>query len=274
MFTFAWRHDPRKDEAWAARERARLGPVAFAREHELDYGAALEDVCIPYAWVEAGRELHRRLAGRVGVGRSRAGLDVGAGRAESVLVLRDGPLVHPPEVGLDPDSLDLAWWALGRCGQRGARELLYDSVGVGHGLGAAFARAGMADLEARAVNAGEPASGAVWPDGRTSREKFANLRAELWWKAREALGRSRELLRHLRGEPEGVAHPLGEVLLLPEDEALARQLASLRWFRTETGKVLIEDKERLRRRGVRSPDRADALVLTFHEPPAPVFFVA
>jgi hypothetical protein len=38
--------------------------------------------------------------------------------------------------------------------------------------------------------------------------------------------------------------------------------------------VLIEDKERLRRRGVKSPDRADALVLTFHEPPAPVFFIA
>ena len=70
-----------------------------------------------------------------------------------------------------------------------------------------------------------------------------------------------------------MAHPLEEVLLLPEDEALARQLASPRWFRTETGRVLIEDKERLRRRGVRSPDRADALVLTFHEPPS-VFFVA
>ena len=128
--------------------------------------------------------------------------------------------------------------------------------------------------EARPGGVGhEPASAAEWPDGRTSREKFANLRAELW-KAREALGRSRELLRHPKGEPEGVAHPLGDVLLLPEDEALARQLASQRWFRSETGKVLIEDKERLRRRGVRSPDRADALVLTFHEPPAPVFFVA
>ena len=100
--------------------------------------------------------------------------------------------------------------------------------------------------EARPGGVGhEPASGAVWPDGRTSQEKFANLRAELWWKAREALGRSRELLRHLRGEPEGVAHPLEAVLLLPEDEALARQLASPRWFRTEAGKVLIEDKERL-----------------------------
>src|SRR3954452_20103267 len=72
----------------------------------------------------------------------------------------------------------------------------------------------------------------------------------------------------------GLAHPLEAVLLLPGDEALARQLASPRWFRTETGKVPIEDKERLRRRGVKSPDRADALVLTFHEPPAPVYFVA
>src|SRR5438309_1446022 len=68
--------------------------------------------------------------------------------------------------------------------------------------------------EARPGGVGhEPASGAEWPDGRTSRAKFAILRAELWWKAREALGRSRELLRHLRGEPEGVAHPLGEVLI-------------------------------------------------------------
>src|SRR3954470_23438205 len=75
----------------------------------------------------------------------------------------------------------------------------------------------------------EPASGAEWPDGRTSRAKFANLWAELWWKAREALGRLRDLLRHLWDEPEGVAHPLEEVLL-PKGEALARQLASPRWF--------------------------------------------
>src|SRR3954470_5099402 len=70
----------------------------------------------------------------------------------------------------------------------------------------------------------EPASGAEWPDGRTSRAKFAILSAELWWKAREALGRSRELLRHLRGESGGVVHPLGEVLI-EDKERRRRRLA-------------------------------------------------
>src|SRR3954452_14495615 len=99
-----------------------------------------------------------------------------------------------------------------------------------------------------------PPGGAArrWNAGRLEVGKPGRIESE------SALGRSRELLRHLRGEAEGVAHPLEAVLLLPEDEALARQLASPRWFRTETGKVLIEDKER-RRRGVRSQGRADAL---------------
>ncbi|MCZ7607566.1 MAG: hypothetical protein M5U25_16165 [Planctomycetota bacterium] len=45
--------------------------------------------------------------------------------------------------------------------------------------------------------------------------------------------------------------------------ALCMQLSQVRWHRTPAGKIQIETKEQLQKRGVKSPDHADALVLAF-----------
>ena len=41
------------------------------------------------------------------------------------------------------------------------------------------------------------------------------------------------------------------------------QLASLRYQHNARGQVVIESKEKARKRGVRSPDRAEAMMLAF-----------
>lgn len=58
-------------------------------------------------------------------------------------------------------------------------------------------------------------------------------------------------------------HPLGELFSLPVSNALCMQLSQVRWHRTPAGKIQIETKEQLQKRGVKSPDHADALVLAF-----------
>jgi hypothetical protein len=40
------------------------------------------------------------------------------------------------------------------------------------------------DFTANAVNVGDQPTDSRWPDGKTSKERFRNLRAELWWKQR------------------------------------------------------------------------------------------
>ena len=81
---------------------------------------------------------------------------------------------------------------------------------------------------------------------QTDRSKqfgFANMRAELYWKMREAL------------EPGK-----GDDLALPDDRQLLADLCAPRYSVTARG-IMIEGKEDIRRRLGRSPDCGDAAVL-------------
>ena len=75
-------------------------------------------------------------------------------------------------------------------------------------------------------------------------KRFANLRAELYWGIRDAAER-------------------GTLDLDPEDEDVIVQLSSIQYFhRQKDGAIQIESKKDMKRRGMGSPDNADALVLT------------
>ena len=50
---------------------------------------------------------------------------------------------------------------------------------------------------------------------------------------------------------------------LPTDPVLTHELAVPRFGYTSAGKLKVESKQEMRRRGNRSPDAADAFVLTF-----------
>src|SRR5262249_29646944 len=62
----------------------------------------------------------------------------------------------------------------------------------------------------------------------------------------------------------------GEIVHASAWSALTGQLTSLRYRYTSRGQVDIESKADLRRRGIPSPDQADAVALAFApEPPVP-----
>ena len=95
----------------------------------------------------------------------------------------------------------------------------------------------------------------VGSDARTydaAKLKFRNLRSEMWWRLREAL------------DPDG-KNPMA----LPPDQKLLADLASMRWELTASG-ILIEDKDDIRKRIGRSPDRGDAVALTCMAPNNPI----
>ena len=74
---------------------------------------------------------------------------------------------------------------------------------------------------------------------------YANRRAELYGNLRSALqGR----------------------LSLPDSDSLQADLVSIGYKFTSEGKLLLESKQDMRRRGVPSPDEADACALCFTNP--------
>lgn len=83
------------------------------------------------------------------------------------------------------------------------------------------------------------------PDGIVD-AKVANKRAEMWVRLRD----------WLRSDNVGI----------PDDEALAAQLTNVEWKPNADDAILLERKEDMRKRGLPSPDRADALALTFAYP--------
>jgi hypothetical protein len=58
---------------------------------------------------------------------------------------------------------------------------------------------------------------------------------------------------------------LDELLSIPNDGSLINQMSQPITKYTTTGKILIESKDDMKKRGLSSPDDLDALVLSFVE---------
>lgn len=112
------------------------------------------------------------------------------------------------------------------------QEICIDSIGIGSGV---HDRCAELDLPARSINVAESAALKV---------KYMRLRDELWGKAREWFE--------------------AKECVIPKDDAqLVHELAAPRFAFTSSGKIKIESKDEMRKRGIRSPDIADAFCLTF-----------
>lgn len=257
LFVFDWRDDPRHDDAWYASQQQRHDPAVVASEIDRVWESGAENAVCPAAWVRAARELTLKPSGkRIGGG------DVGGGSDMSVLVVKHGPRVEMPVAWSDADIIDTTQVFVDLCRQHRVDVLNYDVFGLGTGMLAALKR--IPGARANGINVGQPPTERVWLDGKRSREKFLNLKAELWWMMRDALHKTFEHVAWLEsGGKRGRKHPVDELLSLPEDDVLCGQLSAIRWHRTPAGKIQIETKEELQKRGVKSPDHADALALTF-----------
>lgn len=113
--------------------------------------------------------------------------------------------------------------------------LFVDETGVGAGVVDRLKQLGYPVIP---VNFGSK------PDGMTD-AKVANKRAEMWVRMKEWLN--------------------GEVGI-PDDPQLEAQLTSVEYKHDANNAILLEKKEDMKRRGLPSPDRADALALTFAYP--------
>jgi phage terminase large subunit len=187
-----------------------------------------EDALLSLAWLEAAK--YREVGAE---GALHAGLDVaGPGEDETVLCVRRGPRIVLLQawVGQDPrgDVLSALMPFKGRL-----QTVNVDSVGIGYYMAKHLKDQG---VQVREVNVGEKARDA---------EKYANLKAELYWGLR---ARAQE----------------GDLAGLTDERAIA-QLAGIRYGHNSRGQIVIESKDEARKRGVKSPDRAEALMLAFAE---------
>ena len=154
----------------------------------------------------------------------------GPGEDETVLCVRRGPKIVLLRAWANQDPRGDLLAALFPYRDK-LKTVNVDSVGIGY-----YMAKHLRDhrLSVTDVNVGESARDST---------KYSNRKAELYWEFR------------LRAES-------GDLAGLNDDRSIG-QLAGLRYSHNSRGQVVIESKEQARKRGVKSPDRAEAIILAF-----------
>ncbi|TDN54638.1 hypothetical protein EC843_101684 [Buttiauxella sp. JUb87] len=236
IFTFHWRDDPRKDEAWYKEQCGKLDPVVVAQEIDIDYDASTNDAYIPGPLVEAAQS--NSFMDVEPIGPLQLGVDVARfGDDKTCLVLRQGRVVFWVEEFTHMDTMAVAGLVRDRVTSSPNRieQVAVDVIGLG---------AGVVDRllefpETKDITIGVNSATRL-SDGRNF-----NTRAAIW----------RSMLDWLKDSP----------VSLPRVDGLKAELCALK-YTYRNGVLLIESKEDAKKRGVKSPNKSDALALTFAAP--------
>jgi phage terminase large subunit len=192
-----------------------------------DFPAQDEFALLSLSWIEeANRRMLTPPTDKVTVG-----IDVaGPGECETALCARSGPMILEEQAWPMADPRGEVVRALRKYGPR-LEHVNVDANGIGYGMALH-----LADLHfpVRFVNVREAAN---------DKERFRNQKAEFYWGLRE---------RYEAGDVGGQV-----------SEKTVQQLSSIRWGTNARGQVEIETKDDAAKRGVESPDRAEAVMLCF-----------
>lgn len=200
-------------------------------------GRALFPEQSPHALISLALLEQARWRAPTGRGDLWAGLDVaGPGESETALYIRRGDDIVDMRTWPHEDPRGEVLAALHPYKDQNI-QVNVDAIGQGWYMHLHLKDAG---YTVHPINVGEPA--------RDS-EKYSNAKAEHYWGLRQ---------RFQQGAVAGLT-----------DEKTISQLTGIRYQHTPRGQVQIESKEQARKRGVKSPDRAEALMLAFATPPMP-----
>ena len=190
-----------------------------------------EDTLIPLAWIELAMQRWEDTPEGKPI---QLGVDVAAyGSDKTVIAERKGLKVMPLNVYAQKNTRETTGLVLNKAKEINTRKISVDEIGIGRGVVDSLAEEGYEDV---GVNVAGRAS---------DPERYHNLRAELWWEFREKL------------DPEKTP------IALPDDDELLAELSSVKYKIDGRGAIQIESKEEMKKRLGRSPDRADAVVLSF-----------
>jgi hypothetical protein len=192
-----------------------------------------DDTLILPRWIEAAqkRTLPRTRRPLVAADIARFGED------ETVIMRREGGWIRVYRARHKADTMTTTGHIVNAMREIDAEEgkndwvrAIVDVPGVGGGVVDRIA-----ELELPVV----PYNGGEAP---IDKERFVNARAEDYWTLRERFEQ-------------------GEVDIDPDDDKLAAQLGSIKWGIDFRGRIKIESKDDMRKRGMPSPDRADTLAM-------------
>ena len=216
------------DPGWVEDARKRWGedsPV-YASKVLGEFPEISQDTLIPQRWI-----LDAQARDIAPAGHPRLGVDVARyGSDQTIIAAAYGGHVRVIESRDKQSTMETTGRVAHAYTETQADEIRVDGVGVGGGVVDRLAELGYPVLDMQA--------GA----GATDPQMYKNARAEWYWS--------------LRKQFED-----GLIDLDPDDDELAAQLGAIRYSYSSRGQIVIESKDDMRKRGMPSPDRADAVML-------------
>lgn len=215
--------------------KATMAPSQYAQEMECDFAAAVDNVLLRLDEVLAAQrravtENELLHAPKV------LGVDVARyGDDRTVIQPRQGPAAMAPVALRSMDTMEVSGRLALAIDRWGPDAVFVDAGGVG---------AGVVD---RMRQLGYPVIGVDF-GGKSSEPRFENKRAQMWWLMAEWVRAGG---------------------CLPEVREYQLELPGPTFtYANARGRLQLESKDDMRKRGLPSPDYADALALTFAEPVA------
>ena len=219
------------DPGWVEDKRKRWGednPLWISKVRG-EFPEDTEDSLIAPAWIR--KAVAKTITPESGAP-SALGVDVARfGSAETVIYRRHGGKARLHWAGGKTSTTKTTGQVTKAMRETGSMVANIDGVGVGGGVVDSCREIGIVVAD---LNGGS---------APVDRERFFNARAEWYWNLRD-------LFRD-------------EEIDIEDDEELHAQLVSLRWSVNSRGKIVVESKSDMEKRGVESPDRADGLVYAF-----------
>jgi|SRR5882724_447925 len=163
------------------------------------------------------------------------GVDVALGDTDKTAIIRrKGRVVFGLETYRNMNTMEIAGYLKKLIEKENPHRVYIDCIGVGAGVVDRLREHGYDHVVG--VNVARSAN---------NKDKFRNLRAELWSDMRDWLTQEMPVQ-------------------LPDDDVLHGDLCNLGYKYDSSGRLVIESKDDLKARGMPSPDTADALAMTFY----------
>lgn len=226
-------------------------PLLFKQEYPATAGEAFQTTGHD-SFIKPAQILKARKTSVQGIGSLVIGVDPARfGDDRFSMAWRQGRCVSKIESRAKLDTVAGANWCRSVIDTDRPDRMFVDVGGIGAGVYDLLVDWGYADT-VRAVNfGGEPFGDPQYDNKGNEIPGPRNRRAEMWMLSRDWLD-----------EPGGVQ--------IPDSDALQADACAPGYSYDSNQRLLLESKEKMRSRGVSSPDEWDAVALTFAEPVAPV----
>lgn len=287
VFIFDWRDHPEKTQEWYDRRKAKYEREGllhvFAQEVDRNYSAAIQNTIIPYEWIQAAVDAHKKFKWidkqdneHFGIPDFlipnvwSAGLDVADGGEDTnALCIRQWIIWRDAEEWGERDTGVSTRKTIVRCREHKGINIQYDSIGIGASVKSEFNR--LVDeklvlpdeLRLTAWNAGAAVVNPfdrIIPDDDESemnQDMFRNMKAQAWWAMRT------RFYKTFKNITEGVIYPFDEMISLDSTMTLLDKIMQ------ELAQATVGSDSALRMivnktpDGTKSPNLADSGIMSF-----------